>query len=223
MRGLLVKDWKICKRVLLPMLALYLAFDAVAGIIGTEQSMLREYSPVMAAVIAASVVGDEIRSGYAFSMTLPFDAKTFVLEKNLFFLLTQAATWALSKVVMAVILMVSGRPAPETGEFFFSGLWMVLLVLIFLGWLFAASLRFDAERFRMVLLGVVFGITILGLAAVAAVFSANTAVAKILDFIYKINKKAPPSALMLGGTGIALALWGLSAVAAVHAMKNRDF
>ena len=157
MRGLLVKDWKICKRVLLPMLALYLAFDAVAGIIGTEQSMLRDYSPVMAAVIAASVVGDEIRSGYAFSMTLPFDAKTFVLEKNLFFLLAQAAAWALSKVVMAVILMVSGRPAPETGEFFFSGLWMVLLVLIFLGWLFAASLRFDAERFRMVLLGVVFG------------------------------------------------------------------
>ena len=223
MRGLLVKDWKICKRVLPPMLVLYLAFDAVAGIIGTDMILIRNYSPVMAAVIAASVVGDEIRSGYAFSMTLPFDAKTFVLEKNLFFLLAQAATWALSKVVMAVILVVSGRPAPEPGEFLFSGLWMILLVMVFLGWLFAASLRFDAERFRMVLLGVVFGITILSLAAFVAVFGHNGAVAKIFDLIYKIGKKVSPTVLMLGGIGIALVLWGLSVVAAVHAMKNRDF
>ena len=223
MRGLLVKDWKICKRGIPPMLALYLAFAAVAGIIGTDMTLSRNYSPMIAAVVTASVIGDEVRNGYGFSMVLPFDTKTFVLEKNLFFLLGQAVAWTLSKVVMAVVLMVSGRPAPEPGEFLFSGLWMILLVMVFLGWVFAASLKFDAEHFRMVVIGVAFGTAMLSLVLVVAVFGHNGAVAKIFDLIYKIGKKVSPTVLMLGGIGIALVLWGLSVVAAVHAMKNRDF
>lgn len=218
MRGLLVKDL----RLTLVRKQTLIMFAAMAIIMGVamEGSFVVGYLTMLATIISMSTVTyDEYDNGYPFLLTLPFDKKTYVIEKYLFSFIAEIVAWFFG-VVMYVIVNIAVRNITVniTEEI------VPLLIIIPLMYLAAivmipTQLKFGSERSRIVLF-VVFG----GLAA--AVFLAeklyeqsNTVFLKVVELV---GNTTPAAALCIAtAAGVILAV--VSCMCSIFIMEKKEF
>ena len=119
MKGLLEKDRRCCIQQG-PTISIAIVLLVYTFIIG-EPFMLSVQCCIIASIFTlASVLVDD-RNGFSFLMTMPVDAKTYILEKNLFTWILLALFWLVSRVLLAISAFVFSEGAYSFGEMLSSG------------------------------------------------------------------------------------------------------
>ena len=119
MKGLLEKDRRCCIQQG-PTIIIVIVLLVYTFIIG-EPFMLSVQCCIIASIFTlASVLVDD-RNGFSFLMTMPVDAKTYILEKNLFTWILLALFWLVSRVLLAISAFVFSEGAYSFGEMLSSG------------------------------------------------------------------------------------------------------
>lgn len=119
MKGLLEKDRRCCIQQG-PTIIIAIVLLVYTFIIG-EPFMLSVQCCIIASIFTlASVLVDD-RNGFSFLMTMPVDAKTYILEKNLFTWILLALFWLVSRVLLAISAFVFSEGAYSFGEMLSSG------------------------------------------------------------------------------------------------------
>lgn len=216
MLGLLEKDL----RLTLARKQTLLIFFVVALIMGISMdgSFIVAYLTMLATILAVGTISyDEFDNGFAFLMTLPFERKTYVLEKYLFSLLLAAAAWCVGAILFCVGSGIRHNAANLTEEL------PMLVAVLPVMYLTAAvmiplQLKYGAEKSRIVLL-ILFGVIAI------LIYSGN----KIIDG----SNALAGLAKTLDGTKPAVVLLVLAAACAlvtvvsyfwsVHIMEKKEF
>ena len=119
MKGLLEKDRRCCIQQG-PTIIIVIVLLVYTFIIG-EPFMLSVQCCIIASIFTlASVLVDD-RNGFSFLMTMPVDAKTYILEKNLFTWILLTLFWLVSRVLLAISAFVFSEGAYSFGEMLSSG------------------------------------------------------------------------------------------------------
>lgn len=82
-------------------------------------------------VIVGTISYDEYDNGYRFLMTLPIDAKMYVLEKYIFFIAGTITSWVEAFIIYFGIMIVKNQTISISGEgeVMFVSLIVMLLLL----------------------------------------------------------------------------------------------
>lgn len=186
MAGLLEKDI----RLILQRKQALILFVALSVLLGYTQegTFILGYLPVLILLLAVSTISyDELDHGFTFLMTLPIDAKTYVIEKYVFCGSAGILSWFMAIVIYAVAGMMHGKSMAIADEILM--LLMFLVVVVFMmAFMIPIQIKFGANGSRMIIL-VVFGITMLLTFALKAVIGEEriSAIQQALDTISDIS------------------------------------
>lgn len=216
MLGLIEKDLRLTLSrkqtvVIFFVLALVMGFSM-------DGSFLVGYLTMLASILAVGTISyDEYDNGFAFLMTLPFDRKTYVLEKYLFSLLMSAGAWLIGVILSCILGAVKSSPLYILTDL------PVLLTLIPLLYLSAAimiplQLKYGAEKSRIALF-VIFGIIAILIMAVNR-FADNEAIYNKLSVALD---SVHPLAILAGITAVCVILSVLSYFISVRIMEKKEF
>lgn len=158
MRGLLVKDMKLMKNQKYTFLVL--------GIIGLLNMFINDnpyfavsYMTVMAAMFSIATMNyDDFDNGGAYLFTLPFDRKTYVIEKYVFGFLFTVVDWSGISVLTVIVAKFQGMDY-RFGEWAAVSVASMALSIIFICLSLPIELKFGAEKGRIgsfIVLGIFF-------------------------------------------------------------------
>ncbi len=158
MKGLLIKDMKLMKNqkwvfVVLSTIGILNMF------VNDIPSFAVGYMTVMAAMFSIATISyDDFDNGGAYLFTLPFDRKTYVIEKYVFGFLFTAVVWGAISVLTGVIVKLQGIDY-ALGEWAAVSLASMMLSDIFICLSLPVEIKFGAEKGRigsLIVLGIFF-------------------------------------------------------------------
>lgn len=111
MKGLLVKDRYICTKqvstVLLTVLCLF-----ICVLLYEYPSIVDMMGYILALGFVFACLSEDDRTGYSYLMSMPVDAKTYVIEKNIYAFALFAFFWICTRVSIIIGTLTIGRPDP---------------------------------------------------------------------------------------------------------------
>ncbi len=221
MRGLLEKDFRLTltrKQTILIffVMALVMSFSM-------DGSFTIGYLTMLSSIVAIGTLSyDEYDNGYAFLMTLPFDRKTYVLEKYLFSFLMTAGAWCVGAVLYFAGSFVSPGSGKAVGQLV--GELPMLLALIPVLYLSAAvmipiRLKYGSEKSRTVLF-IIFGII------AVLIFGINNlpdGLANPFSQLAQTLEGLSPAVILLTLFAVSAVLSGVSCLWSIRIMENKEF
>lgn len=165
MKGLLIKDYALCKKQQKSILMVILMFImfTIAGVLNT--TFIMGYVPfIFCLYVMSSINYDEFDNGFPFLLTLPVTRKTYVREKYIFGI-SMSVIGSLLAGILGAVLEIRNVGIEGTKIWLPEGAFtmaVVILILgISLGIMIPTQLKFGSEKGRIVLFGIT--ITIIGL------------------------------------------------------------
>lgn len=216
MKGLLVKDFKLFK---LQSRFLLLIFAAAVFMIAAGQSayFIISYSTIICGFFTISTISyDEFGNGYAFLFTMPFERKTYALEKYLFAILMAAAV-LLFTTLASVIYTAVKTPGTGLAGIFLTSLMAMPVFLLMISFMLPLQLKFGPEKGRIAnFLGM---FLFFGLIGAVSSLQETLNLKSLSDRIAGLGLPVLTAAAVL----LVLAILLISMAASVHIMKKKQF
>lgn len=217
MTGLIVKDICLLKQRKTTLI-LFLGISFFLSL-SMDASFLVTYVSMVGVIMAASTISlDEYDNGYSFLMTLPIDAKTYVLEKYAFCSIALVLSWALALVLQVLSNTVQHVPNAMK-EMVVLDLIYIPIFLLILCFYIPVLIKFGAEKGRttvLILMGIVF---------VAFTFGLKLLSGMNVDFsnAFLWLRDIPAPVLIASATVLLLLVIALSLMISIRAMQKKEF
>lgn len=217
MKGLLIKDFKLLKGQ--KNFFLLIALVVVGMTAFTENFTFPVgFATFVSALFALSTISyDEFDNGSAFLFSLPISRSLYVEEKYRFGLLTGAAAWLFSFLLVFCAGVYRQTASPQ--EILLSSLLFLPASLLMQALVLPFYLKFGGERGRLAILGA-FGLLFLaGLLAVKIAEAFGIDLGALLDSLSALRM----GILIAAALAAAALLWLLSLRISISIMKHREF
>ena len=216
MLGLLEKDF----RLTLTRKQTMLIFFLLALIMGfsMDSSFLIGYLTMLATIIAVGTLSyDEFDNGLTFLMTLPFDRKTYVIEKYLFSLIMAAAAWLIGTVLAFIGSFFRHAPVNLIEEL---PMFLSLIPALFLSAavFIPLQLKYGSEKSRVVLF-LIFGVIAILIGANSFLSPSENPLAKLTGLLDSMS----PILVLAAITVICALLYLLSCLWSIRIMEKQEF
>ena len=214
MRGVLEKDFRSYRKTVLLTLALvvlYAAFCCLMPGFDLVHSVL--FVGWMGAVAAVNEVADDERNGYAFLMTLPVDARSYVLAKLVYVTTVQVHFWILARVTLLVGTLLDGKK-PDIPALLSKGLALHFGMVALLMLILTFVIKFGVKSILYLAGGLVM------LVCVFCVLVVTKPDANWVDALLRIGRF--PHIGIYPTAAAIIATAGLTRLA-VHFMRNKEF
>lgn len=215
MKGLLLKDiylMKELKKVIVIILAvsMILLFSGK----GDNLSFVIGYITILSSMMVLNTLSyDELNNTNSFLMTLPITEKSYVLEKYCFGIVIGGLGWVLAVVITTTnALIVKGNL--KWVEWILTCLAFLGLLLILLCIMLPINLKFGGEKGRIILIGGIMTIVLLG-GAIKKLFNINQ--------IEGLNKLLHQSWIWIVLVLAIIILFLLSIILSINIMKKKQF
>lgn len=217
MAGLFVKDM----RLLMKNKQVFVIFFVMAIIMGLSMdgTFFVAYLTFLGGIYAISTISyDEMDKGFAFLMTLPIDAKTYVYEKYGFCSVMGIIAWGISVVILFLNNLRKGLPVGSL-EQLIEMFVFVPCMLIFLDIMIPVQLKFGIEKSRIALAVFAGGIVVLAFGAKS--FAERTG-AEMPAFLEKLDLM-PVSGIIAFFVGLAAICTVISIVCSIRVMEHKQY
>lgn len=217
MSGLFVKDM----RLLIKRKQVVIIFFVLAIIMGmsTDGSFFVGYLTFLSGIYAISTISyDEMDNGYAFLMTLPIDAKTYVYEKYGFCSVMGIIAWGISTVLLFVNCLRGGTSVGFAQQLT-DAVVFIPCMLIFLDVMIPMQLKFGIEKSRIALAVFAGGIVVLSFGAKSIVERSG---AELPTFIEKLNGMSL-SGIIAFFIGVAAVCTVISIMCSIRIMEHKQY
>ena len=217
MTGLLIKDFRLLK-VQKNFFAL-ITFILFGQILFAENNFFAiSFASLTFSLLSISTVSyDEFDNGKPFLFSLPVTRKGYVLEKYCFGLILGGAAWFVSTLLVVIVQLIKGNASLT--DLLLPSLAFLPLVLFFLAVMLPIQLKFGSEKGRIVLIGVIGLIFLLGVLAVKAAEALHIDLA----FLFNSLSSLSMSALIFGAIAVMLLLLLLSLKISMAVMNRKEF
>ena len=217
MTGLLIKDFRLLK-VQKNFFAL-ITFILFGQILFAENNFFAiSFASLTFSLLSISTVSyDEFDNGNPFLFSLPVTRKGYVLEKYCFGLILGGSAWFVSTLLVVIVQLTKG--AASLSDLLLPPLAFLPLVLFFLAVMLPIQLKFGSEKGRIVLIGVIGLIFLLGVLAVKAAEALHIDLA----FLFNSLSSLSMSTLILGAIAVMLLLLLLSLKISMAVMNRKEF
>ena len=209
MSGLFEKDL----RMIMQRKKVFIIFVLLAVFIGYSQvspEFVLGYIPMLTIIVIVGTISyDEYDNGYRFLMTLPIDAKMYVLEKYIFFIAGTITSWVEAFIIKNQTISISGE-----GEVMFVSL---IVVLLFVACIIPVHIKYGVEKSKIAL--------IIFIGTVAVVFYCIRKIIgmdrliKISAFLDNVNI----AMLILVGIIFTVILLFISYIISYSVMRKKEF
>lgn len=222
MKGLLVKDFCIISKnkKLLGML-LFLALFVFMMPADTVGSFIISYATILGGTLVLSTISiDEFDKSTMFLMTMPIQRKTYALEKYAFSFICSFVCWSVSTAISCI---VAGSDAIDVIKI---ALVLFVVLTLFQFIMIPVQIKFGGENGRMVLMGMVVGILVIGFVAkqgLLAVFKSEEALSLWIQGIIKLFDELSTFPLIIITIIIMAVCFAISAGISIRAMEKREF
>lgn len=222
MRGIFEKDYRCYQKTVLMMFGLAVVFIVLWILIpGVTVSHQVNYIAWMGAIASVNVITDDERNGYAFLMTLPVDARSYVFSKFFFVIAVEVQFWIISRAVLVADAIVE-KSAPETAGLLTAGYGFYIAAIVFLMVTLVFVLKFGTKALVYLMVAVMVLTSLLMLVAVAALLIPLST--KGWDWYYDILAKiAKMQHIGLYATAAAVAVTALCTWLSIRILKNKEF
>ncbi len=221
MKGLLIKDFhlmKMQKNYFLLILMISLAFIFSSKGNQGALSYAIGFFCITGTLFAMSTVSyDEFDNGNPFLFSLPFTRKTYVLEKYCFGLIVGIGFWLLC-TLLSVFFLVFNK-LPFTGERVGSFLLLVPLFLVLLSVMLPFTLKYGGEKSRLMIIGFVGGILLLGFLLSSAIRLLNLDLSSFLSFLSTLDYRVLLAGILAAACLILLCSLKLS----ISIVRKKEF
>ena len=214
MKGLLEKDRRCCFEQW-PMFvigALLLAYAFFAK----SPTLVAAESCIVAFVVPLTMLLVDDRNGYSFLMTMPIDAKTYVVEKDLFALITLAVCWLVSRLVLVLSAVCLGTNTFDFGALLSSGYICFLATIILTSLFIALHVRLGSN---CLLFAVPLSFMLVTLLFTGMVLLGN---GKVFDYYEKLTE-VPAVIVAPISIAVTVLLTALFILLGIRAMRKREF
>lgn len=184
-----------------------------------DPAMVSVQCSVITAVAVLTSVAVDNRDGFAFLMTMPVDAKTYVLEKNLLAWLTLGLFWLISRGLLLVSAWISSRE-----PYGFLGLISSGYLAFLIAGTLASLFIFLMLKFRTVNLLIVTSCIILffSLLIIVTLTSGSAILTPLFDLIEKLQRVSP-AVIASVSAALTVVLTAIFVLLGIRTMKNKDF
>jgi len=217
MRGLIEKDLRLTfsrKQTLL----VFLIMALVMGL-SMDGSFLIGYLVMLATVVAVGTLSyDEFDNGLPFLMTLPFERKTYVMEKYLFSLMLAAAAWCVGTVLYCAGNVVRPGTGSLPDEL---PMLLALLPTLYLSSaiMIPLQLKYGSEKSKIILFIIFGAIAVLVFAGGRVWGSANNP----LQSLARTLEGFAPGMVLLALTAICALAACVSCLLSIRIMEKKEF
>lgn len=218
MKGLLVKDFRFLFRQKSSLL-IFVGIGLYFLVTGVDVSFALMFTMMMASILATSSISyDSFDNGMAFLMTLPFQKKTYVISKYIFFLVVALMMSGLI-VLLAAIGANMGLEHLNLADM--KGILVVAAVFatVMISIMTPIYIIFGGENARMAILAVYGIIAVIALAIKALVGDVETAANKLFANLTSLSDW---QLVCLGG-GIMLALVLISMIISMVGLEKKEY
>ena len=222
MKGLLIKDFCIIAKNkklfgMLFFLALFV-FMMPADMAG---SFIISYATILGGTLVLSTIStDEFDKSTMFLMTMPVARKTYALEKYAFSFICSFVCWFVSTAISCI---VAGSEAIDVIKI---ALVLFAVLLLFQFIMIPVQIKFGGENGRMVLMGMVVGILVIGFAAkkiLVTVFKSEEALSLWIKGVAKTLDNLNTPLLIMITIFVMAVCFVISAGISIRAMEKREF
>ena len=217
MKGLLIKDFKL----MMMQKNFFLSIIAIAVVLTVfvkNPSFIIGYLTFIGSVFTLNTISyDEFDNGNPFLFSLPVTRKGYVLEKYCFGLILGGSAWFVSTLLAVIVQLTKG--AASLSDLLLPPLAFLPLVLFFLAVMLPIQLKFGSEKGRIVLIGVIGLIFLLGILAVKAAEALHIDLAFLFNHLSSLSM----SALIFGAIAVMLLLLLLSLKISMAVMNRKEF
>ena len=217
MKGLLIKDFKLLKGQ--KNFFLLIALVVVGMTVFTEDFTFPVgFATFVSALFALSTISyDEFDNGSAFLFSLPISRSLYVEEKYRFGLLTGAAAWLFSFLLVFCAGVYRQTASPQ--EILLSSLLFLPASLLMQALVLPFYLKFGGERGRLAILGAIGLLFLAGVLAVKIAEAFGIDLGTLLDSLSALRM----GTLISAALAAAALLWLLSLRISISIMKHREF
>lgn len=166
MTGLLIKDFRLLK--VQKNFFTLIVFILLGMILFSEDNFFAvSFATFIFSLFSTSTVSyDEFDNGNPFLFSLPVTRKGYVLEKYCFGLILGGSAWFVSTLLVVIVQLTKG--AASLTDLLLPSLALLPFMLFLLAVMLPIQLKFGSEKGRIVLIGVIGLIFLLGVLAVKA-------------------------------------------------------
>lgn len=217
MTGLLEKDFRLTlsrKQTLL----IFLIMALFMGI-SMDGSFIIGYLTMLATIVAVGTISyDEYDNGFAFLMTLPFDRKTYVIEKYLFCLIMAAGAWCVGVLMDGIGKLIQHKALTLSSEF------PMLLALIPVLYLTVAvmiplQLKYGSEKSRIALY-IIFGFVAVLIVGAENILNSSS---DLFSGLAKTLENISPTVVLLSLTAVCALAACASCLWSIRIMEKKEF
>lgn len=207
-------------RMIMQRKKVFIIFVLLAVFIGYSQvspEFVLGYIPMLTIIVIVGTISyDEYDNGYRFLMTLPIDAKMYVLEKYIFFIAGTITSWVEAFIIYFGIMIVKNQTISISGEgevMFVS----LIVVLLFVACIIPVHIKYGVEKSKIAL--------IIFIGTVAVVFYCIRKIIgmdrliKISAFLDNVNI----AMLILVGIIFTVILLFISYIISYSVMRKKEF
>lgn len=217
MTGLLIKDFRLLKvqKNFFVLIALIL----LGMILFSEDNFYAiSFATFVFSLFSASTVSyDEFDNGNPFLFSLPVTRKGYVLEKYCFGLILGGSAWFVSTLLVVIVQLT--KDTASLTDLLLPSLALLPFMLFLLAVMLPIQLKFGSEKGRIVLIGVIGLIFLLGALAVKATEALHIDPA----FLFNRLPSLSMSALIVGTVAVMLLLLLLSLKISMAVMSRKEF
>ena len=174
---------------------------------------------IIAAVFTFALVGVDNRDGFAFLMTMPVDAKTYVLEKNLFSWLSLALFWLVSRILMMASAMTFSRETYTFAELISSDYLCFLIAGVLVSLFIFLMLKFKTANLLIVVSVIVMSTMLFLLVSITSGF---TGIVRLI-IVYDKLKNLPPVLTAVVSVPATVVLCAVFIKLGIMVMKKKEF
>ncbi len=221
MRGIFEKDYRYYRKAILMIFGLAVLFPVIWILIpGVTVSHQVNYIAWMGAIASMNAITDDEKNGYAFLMTLPIDARSYVLSKFLFVIAVEVQFWILSRAVLVADAIVE-KNAPEVADLLTAGYGFYIGAVVFLMVTLAFVLKFGTKALVYLMVAImVLSMFLMLIVVTVMLVPLSEAGWDWFDLLMKI---AQTPHIGLYATAAAVAVIALCMFLSIRILKNREF
>ena len=217
MKGLLEKDRRFCIEQG-PVIIIAIILLGHSFVIG-DPILISAECCVIACIYMLMLLLTDDRNGFSFLMTMPVDAKTYVLEKNLFTWIFLAVLWLVSRILLALSAIIFQRGEYDFVEILTSGYPCFLIAAIITAVFIALMLKYGPNSLILAFSFIIlFTTALLFIAVLNGGFGLQT-MFRVFD---KLAEASPAVIAAISVPATAL-LTALFIMLGIRVMKNKEF
>lgn len=215
MKGLLIKDFKMLKSQK-QFFAVITLISILFLVTYNNMSFVISYITIVCSMFGiTSLSYDEAGNGLAYLFSLPFERKTYVVEKYVFSFLLLFMGWGVITVLSVIVSFFRGMEfnAWEMGA---ASLSVIILSVLFLSVSFPIEFKFGAEKGRIGFIAI-FALFFVGFYYLAKIASLEPA--ELLDKLLSF----PVTVVVAALCALCIVAVGISMAISVRIVTNKEF